>query len=337
MNKVIPIILCIDLEPDIRMLDPKKPLPWKGYEQTYELFRSLRSKIMHSTGSPVHFSWFFRMDPQVAQVYGSATWPVTQYPKIIEDLRTQGDELGLHVHLYRWDQALNNWVIDHGNPLWVEHCIRSSLSAFRQTFGKKCQAFRFGDAWISNEAVSLLEKSGVCFDLTLEPGQEGYHGLKKGEIYTGYIPDLRKVPQTPYVPLTTNFKEPDPDRRAGIWMIPVSRGEIFGISALAFKTFRRWVNGVRVKRAWVTLYLFQEPRLFRKVLDQLLRSMDNPYLNITLNSLAILNPYFLRNMKINLNYILSHSRVKDFVFSSPQETMTSLKIVSFKDDIGRRA
>jgi len=53
------------------------------------------------TGSPVHFSWFLRMDPQITHTYGSPDWVVTRYPKLIEGLDAAGDELGLHVHPWR--------------------------------------------------------------------------------------------------------------------------------------------------------------------------------------------------------------------------------------------
>ncbi len=337
MAKPIPIIQCIDLEPDCRQLNPRRPLPWVGYQRSYEIFSRWRADWEEVTGSPAHFSWFFRMDPQVEQIYGSATWPVAQYPEIIQDLSRQGDEFGLHVHFFRWEPTLHRWMIDQGNPQWVEHCLRASLAAYQQAFGRKCRSYRGGDAWISQEAVTLLEQSGVAFDLTLEPGQESYRGLKRGESNSGFNPDLQHIPQTPYLPRVANFKEADPERCEGMWMIPMSRAEIFGLSALAFKIFRRLVNRVRLNRAWITLYLFQAPSLFRQVVDRILGTMENPYLLIQSHSQAVLRPYFFRNMKKNLKYLLSHPCAKDFVLSTPQEAMATLEIISGKDDVRRRA
>lgn len=336
MGGKIPVVQCIDMEPDRRRLNPKRPLAWRGCERSYDMSRLWREQWEQATGAPAHFSWYFRMDPQVERVYGSATWVVDRYPEMVEDFRRRGDEIGLHVHFYRWDPERRHWVVDHGNARWVEHCLASSLAAFRRALGRPCESFRGGDAWMSQEAVTQVEASGVRFDLTLEPGQEGYRGLRRWERHSGWIPDLRGIPQRPYLPSRANFKAPDPARREGMWMIPVSRGEAVGLPGLAFRLYRLLIHGVRLERTWITLYLFQEPLLFRQVADRLLASTELPYLVLLSHSQAVLRPYFLRNIKKNLSYLLSRPQAKDFALSTPQEAMASLKIISGVDGIGSR-
>ena len=72
MADKIPVVICLDVEPDERVFDPLSRPDWQGFERTWEYFSNFRPHLEHATGSPAHFSWFFRMDPQVEYVYGSA-------------------------------------------------------------------------------------------------------------------------------------------------------------------------------------------------------------------------------------------------------------------------
>ncbi len=214
--------------------------------------------------------------------------------------------------------------MDNANPEWIEHCIRSSFSAFNKVFSRHCRSFRFGGRFISNEVVNLLEQLDVYFDLTVEPGQEGVCSLKNEELLLAPPPDFHGIPRHPYIPQISNYKVPDPDRKNGVWMIPLSTCEISGILALGLRLFRRVVYNHKLPETCVTLYLLQEPPIFRKVVDELLHSMDRPYLTLLLRSDSIMKPYFSRNIKKNLNYIFSHPMAKQFAFSTPQEAMQHL-------------
>jgi len=97
----IPIILNIDAEPDGLFIDRERPLPWRGYERSAEYLQRLRSRIASVTGSPAHFTWLVRLDPQIAETYGSAEWPLMRYGDRLSADEAIGDELGVHIHPYR--------------------------------------------------------------------------------------------------------------------------------------------------------------------------------------------------------------------------------------------
>ena len=217
----IPVIMCIDVEPDARQIDAHDRSDWAGFVRAYQFFNQLRPKLESATGSPVRFSWFLRMDPQIEYAYGSPSWVVARYPEIFRELDSAGDELGLHTHAWRWDDPSGRWVTDHGNQEWIEHCVRVSFLAFQQAIGRPCRSFRFGDHWMNNETMRLLEELGARFDLTVEPGRKrGCY--PNGELFTGSIPDYRSVPRRPYRPSVANFKEPGfPDSRE-MQVIPLS-------------------------------------------------------------------------------------------------------------------
>ena len=60
--------------------------------------RKWREDLEQATGRAVHFIWLLRMDFQIEKVYGSSRWCVDRYGGFLEEMRRQGDEVGLHVH-----------------------------------------------------------------------------------------------------------------------------------------------------------------------------------------------------------------------------------------------
>jgi hypothetical protein len=219
--KQIPIVICIDVEPDERAIDPNVPKDWMGFEKTFEYFRKLRPRLEDATRSPVHFSWFFRMDPQIERTYKSPFWVATRYRSLIEEMESAGDALGLHTHTWRWDEVSSDWIVDLEDQEWVDHCVRMGFEAFRESLNRRCLAFRFGSHWMSNATIDLVERLGARFDLTLEPGQKKFYIPDR---YIGSVPDLTRVPRQPYRPSKVDFRKRGIWRQRLLWMIPLSSG-----------------------------------------------------------------------------------------------------------------
>ena len=124
----IPVVLCIDVEPDPRVVNRSTPEPWRGYELSQQYIADLRARATAVTGEPANFSWFLRMDPQVAESYGSASWVADRYADHLTSVREEGDEIGLHPHAWRWLPAEKTWTQDFGDERWVEHCVTHSAA-----------------------------------------------------------------------------------------------------------------------------------------------------------------------------------------------------------------
>ncbi len=335
MKNKIPVILCIDVEPDGFFIDRNKPLPWKGYEGAYRYFSELRPKLEDITGSPAHFTWSYRFDPQVAETYGSPEWPVMNYPKFIEDFIKEGDEIALHPHAYRWEKKINNWIEDLGNQEWVNHCVEMGFDVFKRVLNRPCESFRFGAYWISTETINLAERLGVKFDLTVEPGFR----LKKrdfhAELYSAGLPNFDHVPRKPYHPLRTDFTKPDPTRNDGIWVIPMSTSFItykFGRFETLYKQIFR---GDELKPRPITLNWARGVNSFRSVLENCLTSLKRPYLLAVLRSEVCsespFEPKQQENMRRNVEYIINHPLAKQFVFSTPPEAMSTMGYLNDKE------
>ncbi len=331
MDQKIPIILCIDVEPDGFFIDRTKPLPWKGYEGAYSYFGVLREQFARVTGSLVHFNWFCRVDQQVEEAYGSADWAFTHYSKFVEDLEKQGDEIGLHPHAYRWVPESNHWIEDLGNQEWVNHCVEMGFSAYKKLFGRHCDSFRFGAYWMSSETINLLERMGARFDLTVEPGLNVKKRYFPNQFYSDGVPSHEGAPHYPYRPSRTDFRKPDLERKDGIWMIPLSTGTVtfkFGRLETAYK---KLFQSEDLKPRLIPLNLGRGNNGFSTVMNELVHSLERPYLAMVVRSDVcgeqVADLSHAENMKKNIEYLLNHPLRDRFVFSTPGEAMEMMGYV----------
>jgi hypothetical protein len=205
----VPAMLCVDVEPDVRSLPLPAPLTWTGFEMLCQRAGAVRDLI----GGQL--TWFLRMDPQIERAYGSAGWVAERYARELRSLTDAGDELGLHPHSYRRDDARDTWVHDHADATWIEDCAATALTAFEEAFGSSCRAYRHGDRFMTAALACQLERAGVDVDLTLEPGMPEAASLHADEPATGVIPAVPPDCVAPFrrdgdrllsVPLTSSLR-----------------------------------------------------------------------------------------------------------------------------------
>lgn len=329
MEPKIPIILCIDVEPDGFFIDRNQPLPWEGYEATSEFFTKWRPRISEATQAPVHYSWYYRIDPQIQETYGSPEWPWTHYEKYVADFIREGDEIGLHPHAYRWEEKINNWIEDLGNQSWVNHCVEMGFVSFKKIFNRTCDSFRFGAYWINNETLDLVEKLGARFDLTPEPGLKVNKRPFYGQHYTAAVPSYDGVPQLPYRPSKSDFTKADQNRKEGLWIIPLSTGYIQYRFGKLESVYHKFFNPELSKPKCITLNIGNYGvENFSKVVTHLLNTLEKPYLTLVLRSDNGIKQRQMKNIQDNLNFLLSHPLVERFIFSTPAELMETLGFIS---------
>lgn len=320
MTSKIPVLLYIDVEPDERKLDPTAQPDWPGFEKSYDYFNQLREVLADATASPVHFSWFLRMDPQITHIYGSPDWVVTRYRDLIKAIEATGDELGLHTHANRWDENSRDWIADYQDQEWVDHCVRSSYEAFQTSMARRCQSFRFGDHWMNDQTIQLLEKLGVRFDLTTECGA-GTPQMD-GETFTGAFPDYTRLPQAPYRPSKKDFTKRGRWRRRDLWILPVSAGTIGTPDTT--RAGHSPDSGDSQTQKYMSLILSFDPQAFSTIGDSLMSGLAKPYLALPARSDMVIEPLQRANLDQNIRYIQSHARIKDFVFVTPAEAISQL-------------
>jgi hypothetical protein len=353
----IPVLFCVDIEPDPR--DVRSAGDWCGFEATFEYFQALRPRLEAASGLSARYAWFLRMDPQVAMAYGSPDWAARRYARQLDTLRLAGDEIGLHPHAWRWVDERSSWVADHANQEWVDACVRVSFETYERVFGVCCRAFRFGDHWMNDATLALVESLGAVVDLTLEPGQSPTHSIP--EPFTGSFPDYTHVPQRPYLPSISDFRRTSDRAARRIWEVPLSAGSIWPIMApdsYLARTFGGYESGTdpyqtfklasrapvftwlvdqartgakaigRYAEKYETLNLAAHTSLFSQVVDGLLAVKRVPYLAIVARTDVSIDPVKRGNLEQNINYLLSHPILDRFGFRTPSEVVPDLARMS---------
>jgi hypothetical protein len=212
------VILCVDVEPDLRSFPREAPCGWGGFERFLALVPALRERLAEATGAPAALSWFLRMDPQIAETWGSPRWVAAEYGRELDALLAGGDELGVHTHTWRWSEERGTWLADYEDAVWAKHCLGMGLDAFAAAFGRTCRSHRGGDHLLSGPLLAELAARGVEVDLTIEPGWPPVAGY--GEPSRGLLPDYRAVPLHPYRSSPRRFPRPDP-AGAGPLLVPL--------------------------------------------------------------------------------------------------------------------
>ena len=301
--KQVPTLICVDVEPDARQPDLNPDTAWTGFEESLQLFEELRCR----SGIAPIFCWFLRMDPQVEILHGSAQWVVERYGTQIDNLRSAGDEIGLHTHA--WRRVGDEWVTDNGDQQWVNECVWRSFDAYQSAFGCECRSFRFGDHWMNNETFHLVESLGARYDLTVEPGvrPNALPAQVPGEVFTGRFPDYTNVPREPYKPTREDFRKRGEalDQREA-WVIPVST-TLPHWPAAPF--YRRVVWRTRYgRRLYYPLSLERDPDQFRPALEKDVVDGENAqHRCLILRTDALLDRLRAPRVRENLELLLSQA------------------------------
>jgi hypothetical protein len=329
----IPVVLCIDVEPDRRDPSPGAPEPWRGYEGAQRRLADLRLRLAAATGRPVHFAWFLRMDPQIAGVWGSAGWVTEHHRAHLDEVARCGDEIGLHPHAFRWLPRERAWECDFGDPDWLAHVLTTSVEAYRRAFGRDCTALRWGDGWLDTESVDRAERLGVRVDLTLEPGAQGGRPTSAApERTTAPLPDWARVPRAPYTPSRADYRRPQRGAR-GIRMIPLSSAHVWlGPRHRLRRRLRRLLrNGVRGRLQDTPLSMWRRwapPDGFDRMLDRALAAQRRPYLAFAIRTDV---GETLENVGACLEALLAHPAISRFAFCTPAEALAVLDRAERKD------
>jgi hypothetical protein len=224
----IPAFLSIDVEPDGFQLSRTDPPKWSGYEATIELAEWLRSELLKRLDEAPKFGWYFRMDPQIAEVYGRPDYIVAKFGEPIDQLRQKGDYFGVHSHPVRWCDERNAWIHDFADANWNMRCAKFALEAYADWCGTPAKRFRGGAGFLTNDIVEVVDQCGVTVDLTLEP-VEAWSSISRvvpsgvdTSPYIGVHTDCLPAPRTVYRPSHHDFRVPTTTKGRDLTMVPMS-------------------------------------------------------------------------------------------------------------------
>jgi len=286
MSRPIPAILSVDVEPDGFQLSTGSAAT-TGYDAAAEHFATLRDRLADATGRPVSFAWFFRMDPQIRQVYGRADHLVSGYGDRVARLLDAGDKVGLHTHPIRWDDRSGLWTHEITDLDWLREAYETSFAAFEQAFGAPCERHRTGGGIYDQFSVDTLERLGTKVESGLElrpgwrAGQDVNTGVDASPI-SAASRDCLDAPRQAYRPSAGDFM------RAGdtgtMVMLPATTSRL-----QHGRPWWRTVGGTVKRRRLPQAQMlypdsFNEPSAFWDLVTWQLRLMRRPYVNIAIRT-----------------------------------------------------
>jgi hypothetical protein len=219
----IPVLLCIDVEPDDHVYPLDDPSPWHGFERLIEQVPQLRGALEAATGAPAALSFDLRMDPQIALAYGSPAHVLERFGPFFEGARAGGDSIGVHPHAWRWAAARQNWIADHDDQAWVDECVQLAVDTYATALGQLPTYHRFGAGFMSTETMNLVRGLGIPVDLTVEPGEPAHGPAERdGVLWTGTFGGFEDVPRDPYQPDPADFRRAAERSDDGFWVIPLT-------------------------------------------------------------------------------------------------------------------
>lgn len=316
----LPVLLVVDVEPDGFFVARDPALRWHGFERGLRWMAELRVRLAAATGRAVHFCWAFRLDAQVEGIHGRADWPLREYAEAVQEFLLQGDTLGVHTHLYRWREDRGDWLIDQGDPAWVLHNLRLGVDAFGERLGAAPAFHRFGDRWMSSEAIALLDNLGVPIDMTLEPGQSAVPTYHPGHDFTGRIASHRGAPTHPYRPCAADFRRPDASGAMRIVEIPMTTSPLRPLESFARRptprNARAWLRYSIAPRFDVAA-LYQDAPRFRSLVDGAL-ACGARHLALPVRSDSFSKGLANGHLDRVVAQLLDHPLLERFEFTTPQ-------------------
>ena len=275
----IPAFLAIDVEPDEFQLPRAASPNWGGFDAMVPFIETLRSSLTAHGDSAPAFGWYFRTDPQIAEIFGRADHALHHYADRISSFRASGDYIGVHPHPLRWSDTHRAWVHDFGDGQWLRDCTLSALDVFAEATGAPARHLRFGAGFISNETICSAEDRGVLVDMSLEP-VAGW-GLNATTVQTsvdaspiiGSFINCGTAPRLPYQPDRGDFRVAIAYGKRNIVLVPLSSIEVPAHQ-----------NEEPTRHMLYPSVPWSSPKLFWDLVLQALRSMEQPYLSLAIRT-----------------------------------------------------
>jgi hypothetical protein len=154
------------------------------------------SECFKSQKVPV--TWLIRVDngPVLDQM-------LTLFRDKILELKSIGDEIGIHIHTFSWNPELSKWV-QTTNPAYETKIVLNSLEMFKKNIGFDPVSVRMGWNTMSNEIMRTLDANGLLVDASAIPKASCYGKFGKRD----NIHDWSRAPSIPYHPSSNDYQSP---------------------------------------------------------------------------------------------------------------------------------
>jgi hypothetical protein len=166
-------------------------LRWDWREYFSDLSNLFRKK-------EVPVTWLIRIDKGPMQ-----DRMIDLFAGELSKLRFHGDEIGIHIHTFVWDERLSKWV-QTTDPKFEAEIVYHSVGLFKNRLGFDPSSVRMGWFTMSNEIMKTLETCGLQVDASALPGASSF-GKFNGR---DNIFDWSRAPSIPYHPHQDDYQSP---------------------------------------------------------------------------------------------------------------------------------
>ena len=227
------IVLTFDIDNDHYFgesgsLVDKDILSWKGIEEGVPLILEAIKDCEDKFGTKIKKTWFVRADNQLKDIYGDTGYLLKRYFALWRKQMIEGDEIGLHLHIYQ--KSTDNKWIQETRPEYLIKKIREGYDAMKENNFKPLSS-RIGEAYMSNEIVSTLNKLGIKIDSTAMPGR-----VRKD---AKFQLDWLGTSQLPYHPSKDDYRVPG-ENQLNLLEVPMSM--IYTKVKYDVRPLKRYVN-----------------------------------------------------------------------------------------------
>lgn len=177
MTRPLPIALTFDLDPDvfdesISPTEARTKISWRGVHEGIPLIRERLAALADERGVEPRPSWFVRVDNQIEAIWGRPGYLLEAHAGLFEELCSADEEIALHPHLYRRQDA--GWV-QETDPSALYEKLEMALLDMR-ALGYAPRTVRIGEAYGANALMEAFDRLGLAYDSTAMAGRRRVDG-----------------------------------------------------------------------------------------------------------------------------------------------------------------
>jgi len=154
------------------------------------------SECFKSQGVPV--TWLIRVDDGPMRDF-----MLDRFRNEILELKSNGDEVGIHIHSWVWNSKSSKWVQTKDSKCETK-IVHRSLDIFKIKLGFAPLSIRMGWNAMSNEIMRTLDANGLLVDSSAVP--KAFCSGKFGN--RDNIMDWSRTPNIPYHPSYDDYQSP---------------------------------------------------------------------------------------------------------------------------------
>ncbi|MDL5503164.1 MAG: hypothetical protein QSU88_08105, partial [Candidatus Methanoperedens sp.] len=197
---------------------------WRGIEEGIPKMKEAANSIEDAEGNKPKITWFLRSDDQMKELYGDPAWMVRNFMCLWKKLESEGDEIGWHPHLWRWNERIEYWYPELDDTWWIKNCLEQGYNNFPEQFNlnssRMCWNFH------SNITMNKMNDLGLMVDISALPGMKSIKCARESAGSAYY--DWGITDDRPYFPSKSDYRRESVtnEKSLDILEIPVTYFEI---------------------------------------------------------------------------------------------------------------